>query len=454
MPTIRRPGSAPSDPPVTPPAAAPAPEPPHSLSHLAVPAETTPTWELEMLVSGAVLVALFQLPPLISGAFLGLGARLESGGGQMAATFYILTSAILYVLMGAFIVHLAARTYWVALVGLDSVYPKGIDWDEFKNGPITNEVLKQRVARLPVVIERVDNFCSVIFAFAFLIAFLAGFGFAITTVATAIGLMVSNLVFGHLNPTVLNVAIVLAVLSIVAIPILDRRFGARLQADSWLARMIRGYAVVNYRFLGMRVYGPIMGTLVSHLRRRLVTAIMMAALLGAMLIVFLQRSTARGEASLNAYTYAPSDARGQSVSAPNYADQRVGDGASRAVPFIQSDMIRDPYIRLFIPYLPAEDNPVLAHCPGTRVGTPDARAGAAIGCLARLHAVTINARPRPDLDFRFYTDPQSGLKGILTYISVADLPRGRNVITLHPSPRPPGEDDRARSPDILIPFWL
>ncbi len=453
MPTIRRPGSVPSDP-LAPASAGPGAPEEHSLSHLEVPAETTPTWELEMLVSGAVLVGLFQLPPLINGTFQGLASRLEQGGAMMAATLYMLTSAVVYVLMAAFLVHLASRTYWVALVGLDSVYPSGIDWEKFTTGPISNEVLKRRVARLPALIEQVDNFCSVIFAFGFLVASVAAFSFLVVGVGTGLAILVSNLVLGHVTLAVLNAGIILSVLPLILLPLLDRRFGARLPPSSWLARLIRGYAVVNYRYLGMRIYGPIMGTLRSHLRRRVVRGIMIASLLGAMIIVFVQRTAATGQLSLNAYSFAPSGARQQTVSAEMYADQRIGAGATRAVPFIQSDMIRDPYVRLFIPYLPAEDNPVLARCPGTRAGAPDPRAAAAIACLARLHAVTLNGRPRPELDFRFYTDPQSGLEGILTYIAVSGLPKGRNVISLHPSPPPPGEESPTPSPDIFIPFWL
>jgi hypothetical protein len=31
----------------------------------AVPRDSSPTWELEMLISGAVLYSLFQLPPVL-----------------------------------------------------------------------------------------------------------------------------------------------------------------------------------------------------------------------------------------------------------------------------------------------------------------------------------------------------------------------------------------------------
>jgi hypothetical protein len=144
----------------------------------------------------------------------------------------------------------------------------------------------------------------------------------------------------------------------------------------------------------------------------------------------------------------------------SYADQRTGAAALSSVPFIQSDMIRDPYVRLFIPYVPDRDNHVLESCPGAAppsagTASDSARAAAAIRCLAVLHAVELNGRPLPDLDFRFSTDPRSGRVGIVTYVPLAQLPRGRNVLTLEPSPPPPDQAPSSGSPTrMTIPFWL
>jgi len=46
---------------------------------------------------------------------------------------------------------------------------------------------------------------------------------------------------------------------------------------------------------------------------------------------------------------------------------RPAEEIFRTLPSIQSDVIRDPYVKLFIPYYPRRHNPVVEkRCPGVR----------------------------------------------------------------------------------------
>src|SRR3954469_2837672 len=91
--------------------------------------DTSPTWELELLISGAVLFALFQIPPVLNGFF----ARIEPHAttAVMSALLFVelYLKAIVYALIASFVVHLIGRAYWVGLVGLHSVFPKGVRWE-------------------------------------------------------------------------------------------------------------------------------------------------------------------------------------------------------------------------------------------------------------------------------------------------------------------------------------
>ena len=78
--------------------------------------------------------------------------------------------------------------------------------------------------------------------------------------------------------------------------------------------------------------------------------------------------------------------------------------------------------------------------------------------LASIHGVAVNGTQRPEIDFRFYTQPATGLRGIVGYIPTASLPRGRNVLVVQPAPRrrvSPGEEAKRRPlTPYTIPFWL
>jgi hypothetical protein len=121
-------------------------------------------------------------------------------------------------------------------------------------------------------------------------------------------------------------------------------------------------------------------------------------------------------------------------------------------------------VKLFIPYVPRRHNPMVAKtCPtlrpiqgrGLQVGAdtrvPDSLAIPVLQCLAQIHAVTVDGAQRPDLQFRFYEHPTTGIKGIITYIPADSLARGQHMITVRPVP---SLDGNASTPaPWVIPFW-
>jgi len=136
---------------------------------------TTPTWEMELLVSGATVFSLLQLPGPISRA----AAILMNSNDQNIAILVSIVSIYVYVslvaLIGAFILHLIARGYWVAIVGLNSVYPEGIKWGKGNSsGPIHRAVVEESQSSMQQLIERADNRATGIFGL--------GFGLAISLV--------------------------------------------------------------------------------------------------------------------------------------------------------------------------------------------------------------------------------------------------------------------------------
>src|SRR5690606_11357745 len=83
-----------------------------------VPRHTTPTWEMELLISGATVFALMQLPGAVEEVVNVLLPRFEANAGALVllpATYF---KSAVYALIVSFILHLATRGYWVALVGL------------------------------------------------------------------------------------------------------------------------------------------------------------------------------------------------------------------------------------------------------------------------------------------------------------------------------------------------
>ncbi len=169
-----------------------------------------------------------------------------------------------------------------------------------------------------------------------------------------------------------------------------------------------------YFYLKVTSYALI-ATFVLHLASR---AVWVAAL------GFLLRL---GALSLPGERYLPDEPGSRELRAANYAEFRDSGDARKGHPYIAGDVVRGPYLRLFVPYLPRKiDAAIERDCP--------AIAGAAV----------------PGLRYDVAEDPVSGLRGFVAMIDVRDLPRGRHELSVERPDRPGRDEPEA---PVLIPFW-
>ncbi|HEX2077362.1 MAG TPA: hypothetical protein VHG08_06620 [Longimicrobium sp.] len=452
--------------------APPAPVP--AVPEASVHEPTVRPWELELLISGAVVFSLLQLPGVVDAAFAHVQPHLAERAHFGAFMLYTYVKLILYTLIACFVLHLGTRAYWVGLIGLETVFPHGVRWDDTSYGPVMTDEYRKRLGRLQPRIDAADRFCSILFPLAFTLVMLFAYSVVILGVVAGLAFAGSQLLLGGRELDRLFVGLFLVMFLVpMAAWALDRAIGTRVKPGDRGDRLIRGLSVAAYYVNAMPAYGTVFMTLFSNARKRARYPAMyalMALLFGVFMIkdVFL----ARGILLTGDHVYLPDTPGEFGVGAAYYEDQRDPGAVYDRTPSIQSDVVREPYVKLFIPYAPRRHGEAFAEqCPGVRplsrggirmdlAGPPEAaQVRAVLDCWARLQPVTLNGRPlRPD--FRFYTHPESGLRGILAYIPTAGLPRGENVITVGSTPRS-REDQRARGrlgarplPPHYIRFWL
>lgn len=435
-----------------------------------VPAVVSAAWELELLIAGAVTFALFQLPGSLD-AFREWGAaNLPGTGGLVAVTMgYVYAKAVLYVLIVAFTTNLAARAYWVGLVGLHSVYPRGVRWDQVRMGPIAQREYRRRIPSLPSIIARVDNFASVIFSFAFLIVITFAFSVAVFAVFALIAWAISARLFAGRHTLVLVYAMAgIALLPGLVAVAVDRWIGARLAPDSRAARRIANAMRVLLTVNGSALFGPILLTLTSNGGRRRMTALFYLVVFGSMGVTMAEFFYRSDIVRAGSPAYAPDDIEVRGIDPAHYESLRAprpGDFAAT----IQSDVVDGAYVRLFIPYRDERhDYAIRTRCPGvvplraagphfvdthTPVAATDSGAARVLACLVRISGVTIDGVAPPDLTFRFYRHPASGMLGMVAYLPTAAMPPGMHTISLAPLPRLPGSESRRPLLPTTIPFW-
>jgi hypothetical protein len=431
---------------------------------------TSPTWELELFLSGAFVFAMLQLPGLIEQLYVALEPHTTETANYVLFLGALYGKAIAFTLVAMFLLHLIARAYWVALLGLQSVFPRGIRWEEMKVGPIGNEVYRGYVPGIGITIEKLDNMCSVIFSVGLLIVFVFVYSTLLAGMVGGIGYALA-LVFTHGQNMRFFFLGTLGVFVLIPMSasLIDKRKGDKLVPGSRGHRIIRGMMRFAFTMNLMRVTGPMMWTLMTNVGRAKAIAFLYLALFTLILVSVADRLVQSDRLSVNAYDYYGAS-RGRAVNTRYYESQRTAGKSYSRVPSIQSDIIKDPYVKLFIPYSPRRDNPAIAKaCPqlkpiadrGIQIGAdpalPDSVVAPVLSCIADMHAVSLDGATLPNVEFSFYEQPTTGIKGVLAYIPVESLSSGRHVIGLvQTQPTELPKDSAARAElkrPTLIPFW-
>lgn len=441
---------------------------------LALPRMTTPTWEMELLISGATVFSLLQVPELLDSAFYAWYPRLDQSATGMVMLPYIYLLSAVWALIITFVLHLATRARWVALVGLGSVYPDGIEWSRLRFGPDYLKALQERYPSLAATIERADNTASRVFGFGVAFAMLILAPLIVASVLSLITLVIHKTIEGSVDwPNLWLVVSGIAFGPFLLVMTIDRYWPRPARADGrrTLSQRVLGFYMAS-GFSSFSNYPMLLFS--SRVGQHSSSGILIVAMMMLLAGVF-GRMVAREDLfHLDGYAMLPStiEARGHVLDPRSYADQRDGRVSMAPAPFIQSEVIEGDYVRLFVPHLPTRDRPLMdAFCPpalpdfdgpredelGKRAHD-EAKAAALLACVARIYRIAIDGVAVEAPRFDLATDGDQGLRGFVTRIDVRELPRGRHELLIERMLVPPKdgseETEHAKAPWMRrIPFW-
>ena len=405
------------------------------------------TDELELIISSLTTVALYTLPgwlfERLAESFTHLSVIFVAGG---SAAVPVLTG-LCYGLGTCFLLHLLARAYWVGLIGLRAVFPRGIDWNRTPGiGPLTRERYRQKLPDLHAAIERSDRFASSLFAAISVIAIAILWIVLLLTSTAAIGGLIGAR-FGATNLGIVYAGfglVILAVGGTLSLWLLDAVLAKRfpvLRRAGWFRRIVGVLARINGWLIPQRLVLPVQLTLQSNTRP--VIFLFFLALAVLIIIVIGQLSFARSTSFTvsDQFEYLNDDHfDGPAFRSGYYEDLRTGKDRLHGHPMIPTFEQRGGHVRLFLPYQPLRDNLLLAKlCPGE-----DAALGAA--CLARVWSVTVNGIPVDTSAFVAAQRFDLGMRGLLGVVPLEGLSPGLQVLSViwnpHASPGDEPVDDR------------
>ena len=85
-----------------------------------------------MLISGVAVFAMLQLPGWLNDRLMFLLPRFEDSWRASLIMVFSYAMGAAVILAATFALHLLLRAYWIALVGMHSVYPDGIRWERLR----------------------------------------------------------------------------------------------------------------------------------------------------------------------------------------------------------------------------------------------------------------------------------------------------------------------------------
>ena len=411
-----------------------------------LPSRTAPTWEVELLISGVAVFAMLHLSGWLDDRAFALEAGMADDWRLLLMMAYFYAKSAAVVLAITFGLHLLLRAQWIALVGIHSVYPQGVQLSKLRMGPIQRAIEEARPGDTTDAIERADNRASVVFAIGVTIASII----AVVCIVFCGGLLVAQLVAVALGWNVDTAYLPMIVFGVVIGP-----FALASLADHWLGHRLRpgglAYRVLAattgfYTRIGMgRRNNQVLAILASNSGERRIMAAVVAIMVIAILGVTLAYGAMRSGTAIGSYGQFPDDA-GKELDPAHYDDQR-NPARDAAVPYVQSMVIDAPYLQLVVPYRPGRDDHAMREqcAPGAE----------RLACLQSLHGVVLDGKPLDDLVYEIARDHRTNRPALLAMIDIRHLAPGRHELQVARPARAnavPDEDDPDPGFD-RIPFW-
>ena len=405
------------------------------------------SWQLELLISGFVIFLLIgAYEPLID---LRLERSLLSQSIRrnywINAPVSILYVGWIFLMMNLFL-HIFLRGLWISTIGLR--YVSGdIDYQSLKYSPRFAAYLRKKIGTFDRYIERLENICSIIFAFTFLVVFLiisvgmyaimvAAFFNTLKSISIQLG------IWDYTSYLSLTLGILLFFSTIIYfIDFLTLGF---FKSKRWMYRWYMPiYKVMNWLTLSF-IYRPIYYNLIDTKFGRWA---------GYLLVPYIMIGIFMFSVGFETHPFFPEkEVEDKTFLRSHYDDLRpeksIITKASLGSPYVKNN-----FLELFIPYNPVREDSILSKiCPefiptkrnrlitdikisvdGSQINKEkEIRENNQKGyqCLTKLYRVQINDSVYQDLSYYLFTHPNRGERGLKSIIDIAHLNRGEHHINI------------------------
>ena len=424
------------------------------------------SWEPELLISGVAIYLTLSLPEFLRWLYdfyiYNFVLDPENKVIPLTNLIYALLNSIAYLLSITFVIHFALRAFWVGLVGLHSVYPDGILYDKITNyGTYYLSQLEKKLGKMEEFIIRLDQVCSVFFSLSFmLVVLLLGICWMYLIILLVIGMFQLFLPEEIYKSYELSIYFSLFTL-ILAYATLVSLLNLKVFRDH------PTYKIWHFKlswYLGIStfpvIYKPmsfILFIFLSHTSRKkliIYGLILFVAFFYAILTSSLTKD--RLNRLFETRDFYTTHSEAHLMQAKHY-DNLLQDDARVMTLSIQSEVIKENYLKLFLAYPRSLDLWLKAHCQKPNIAdTLDKfqkralKAQHSLNCIKNFFKIYIDDSLYASQDFVFYENTQPNKKGVLTFVPIENLKTGQHILKIAPA-----KPDKTLEKEHLyaIPFW-
>ncbi|MCR9253409.1 MAG: hypothetical protein NXI20_23545 [bacterium] len=429
------------------------------------------SWQLELLVSAFTIFLLIQA----IGAFSDMleHVQYEYNLNDSLLSFIFVFFAMLGLSIRALsiflILHLLLRGFWIGTIGLRSVQ-SNIHFDRLNYSDFFTEKLRKKVTSLDDLVVRLDQICSLMFSFAFLvISIFIAFGMYLLFLGISAVLLgsLTELLTGWMATVAKVVAVVFVFTYLLS--------GLIYLIDYFSLGFFKKYRVISkiyypfYRFYSVITLSAISKSIYYYLiskfskkRIRIVYGIAIGFIILFSLVEFDQ------------YQFYPQGGVELTVNSNNYDNLRKQEDHVDDVS-IQSNIISGNFLQLYLRYDPKHNDKIRNNCPdfapekedglnwSLKIKTNDGGfqitdrnfeddRSELLSCLSSLYQIKVNDSIYTDLEYFYYTHPTKKQKGILSMINTEGFIMGKNILEVNRQFKD-DEGEEQIEKVAFIPFW-
>lgn len=295
------------------------------------------SWQLELLISGFAIFGLFS-------AFEPLKLALAEAQANDQSYYMIIFWVALiscYILIFNLIFHVLLRGLWIGALGLRYVSGE-IDYEELNYSTKFSNYLKKKVGSFDRYIATLENYCSIIFAISFLLIF---YVISITLFVLSIAIISTYLINADEFPNWLSKGVGISLVLLIVLggflTFIDFFTLGYLKRKKWLSKIYFPFYWVFSLLTLSFLYRPIVyNFLDNRFGRRLIL----------LLIPLLILALAFTSLDFNYSNYFdPNQASNEVIAkSENYEDSIKKEGYDLEAVTIQSKVITDNYIKVFV----------------------------------------------------------------------------------------------------------